>query len=87
MNILYHKKFLKDLSSLPSGDRVRIEKYAFDHVTTLKAFDQLGAEKLHGFKFFYKVRFGNYRVGLPYENETVTFERVLHRKEIYRFFP
>jgi len=30
---------------------------------------------------------GDYRVGVIFEEETVTFCRVLHRKEIYRYFP
>jgi mRNA-degrading endonuclease RelE of RelBE toxin-antitoxin system len=30
---------------------------------------------------------GNYRLGLIIEAETVIFVRVLHRKEIYRYFP
>ncbi len=45
------------------------------------------AEKLKGYAGYYKTRFGDYRVGMRVDGETVTFERVLHRKEIYRKFP
>ena len=44
-------------------------------------------EKLKGFKIYYRVRFGVYRVGLRFENDTLTFERAVHRKDIYRVFP
>lgn len=44
-------------------------------------------ELMKGYPGYYKIRFGDYRVGLHIENDTVIFERVLHRKEIYRHFP
>jgi mRNA interferase RelE/StbE len=44
-------------------------------------------KKLQGNSNFYRIRIGNYRVGLVVEGETVTFARFLHRKEIYRYFP
>ena len=33
------------------------------------------------------IRFGDYRAGLKLENDTLYFERILHRKEIYKFYP
>jgi mRNA interferase RelE/StbE len=88
LKVLYNKKFLKDLAALPSAERSRIEKFAFDKASNAKSFRQLEhLEKLTGYKTYYKVRFGNYRVGLQFKDDTLTFERVLHRKEIYRFFP
>ncbi len=34
-----------------------------------------------------RIRTGDYRLGLIVENETVCFVRLLHRNEIYRYFP
>ena len=31
--------------------------------------------------------FGDYRIGVFVQNETITFARVKHRREIYRVFP
>ncbi len=87
MILLYHKKFLKDLASIPETERLKIERFIFTDVTGQKSFRDLRPEKLQGYKSYYKIRFGSYRVGLKYENNTLTFERVLHRKEIYKFFP
>lgn len=36
---------------------------------------------------YYRIRTGDYRIGIAIEDDLVTFIRVLHRKEIYRFFP
>ena len=35
----------------------------------------------------YRLRVGDYRIGFFLEEDTIIFSRVLHRKEIYRFFP
>jgi len=42
---------------------------------------------MQGFDEFYKIRFGEYRAGIRYEYNEITFERILHRKDIYRHFP
>ncbi|WP_349262928.1 type II toxin-antitoxin system RelE family toxin [Allocoleopsis sp.] len=36
---------------------------------------------------YYRVRVGDYRIDLSVREDVVTFVRVLHRKEIYRYFP
>lgn len=84
MKVLYQKKFLKDLAAIPSTQRLKIENFVFETPFKLKSFEELKAEKMTGYKNYYKIRFGDYRVGFHFENETITFERVLHRKEIYR---
>ena len=42
---------------------------------------------LQGHEDFYRIRVGDYRIGLFVEGETVAFVRILHRKEVYRYFP
>ncbi|HEY4721787.1 MAG TPA: type II toxin-antitoxin system RelE/ParE family toxin [Anaerolineae bacterium] len=44
-------------------------------------------KKLQGGTNYYRIRVGDYRVGLVVESDTVTFVRFLHRKDIYRYFP
>jgi mRNA interferase RelE/StbE len=36
---------------------------------------------------YYRIRVGDYRIGLIVENDVVIFVRCLNRKEIYRYFP
>lgn len=43
--------------------------------------------KLEGYDSYYRLRVGDYRIGIKTENDVVIFMRVLHRKEIYRYFP
>ena len=44
-------------------------------------------KKLKGHKNAYRVRLGDYRIGLLLDGNTVTFARLLHRKDIYNIFP
>lgn len=47
----------------------------------------LHLKKLAGHKSAYRIRLGDYRVGIFYENKTVIFARIIHRKDIYKVFP
>jgi mRNA interferase RelE/StbE len=88
VEVRYHKKFLKDLADLPSDYRKKIEREVFEIFPGLKSWKEIPkAEKLQGFKNYFKIRFGDYRLGFRIENDNIVLERVLHRKEIYRYFP
>jgi mRNA interferase RelE/StbE len=49
------------------------------HIANLK--------KLRGGGNYYRIRVGDYRMGLTVEGDAATFVRFLHRKDIYRYFP
>jgi len=88
MKTYYRKRFLKDLSKIPSKTRLRMEKFVFEEIPEADTIVELRKiEQLKGYASYHKVRFGSYRIGLKLENETVILERALHRKDIYRFFP
>lgn len=88
MKVVHSKNFLKDLANLPAKDRERVERFAFETVTQVSTiFELVKAEKLQGYKHYYKIRLGDYRIGIHYLENTITLERVLNRKEIYRYFP
>ncbi len=88
MKVEYRKRFLKDLASVPSPLRPAIERFAFEELPRADSLESTGKiEKLKGHAAFFRARFGAYRVGLSVTGETVTLERVLNRKEIYRKFP
>lgn len=43
--------------------------------------------KLSGSSDFYRIRVGDYRIGILVEENEVEFVRFLHRRNIYRHFP
>lgn len=88
MNIRIHKTFLKELSEIPSKERIKIEKFIFDEISQIQHPHLIpNIKKLKGYSNFFRIRFGNYRAGIRIENNTVIFERILHRKDIYRYYP
>ncbi len=88
--ILYKKTFLKELKKLPKDIRIKTEHLCFDILPEIDNLaDIKGLEKLVGYEKSYKIRFGDYRVGIEIdiEKKVIVCCRVLHRKEIYRYYP
>lgn len=44
-------------------------------------------KKLTGSKNSYRIRLGNYRIGIVINENTVTFAAFDHRSDIYKYFP
>ena len=60
----------------------------FNEIPQSESIYQIGRiEKIKGYSSYFKVRFGVYWIGIRIEDDTVIFERALHRKDIYRYFP
>lgn len=88
MEIRYKRQFLKDLAKLPLPFRERIEEIVFEIIPNESSYEILQrVSKLKGRNNYFKIRVGDYRIGLYIENDFLEFKRALHRKEIYRYFP
>ncbi len=85
----YSQRFLKELAILPKEIQSRIETIVFTELETENPFDLGYLSKMKGYKDKYKIRVGDYRIGLTLnkKNKTLICQRVAHRKEIYRIFP
>jgi mRNA interferase RelE/StbE len=88
MRVEYSKQSLKDLAAIPSKLRIPIEKFVFEELPCLNnTGESQKIESLKGYSNFFKARFGNYRIGLFRRGDILVIKRILHRKEIYRYFP
>ena len=88
MDIQVNKKFLRELAQLPEKERTRIEIFLFEEIEQYKNLQQVpNIGKPQGYQNYFKIRFGNYRAGIKFENNTIYFERLLHRKDIYKYYP
>jgi len=87
--VKYTKKFLKELSNLPNHVQSRVEAIAFQELKSDNQFSLGYVEKMKGFTDKYKVRVGDYRIGITIDSvaKQIICERVAHRREIYRIFP
>ncbi|NKB23050.1 MAG: type II toxin-antitoxin system RelE/ParE family toxin [Kiritimatiellae bacterium] len=88
MRVKLKKTFIKDLRKLSGQPRKEIEIFVFEtapHIPSLAETPNL--RRIKGHPRFYRVRFGPYRVGFEQRDGAIIFYRVLHRKDIYRYFP
>lgn len=88
MQVFFNKKFLKDLADIPAKTRTKVEDLVFKEIPAYNSTSELqNLEKLKGYIHYYRIRIGDYRIGLKIINNELSFERILHRKEIYKIFP
>ena len=90
MKTLYQPFFIKDLKALRSTSIFQqINKLVFKDIPNYQTLDDISnLKKLKSEDNAYRIRISDYRIGLIFDiDNTVIFERVLHRKEIYRYFP
>ncbi|MCP6759653.1 MAG: type II toxin-antitoxin system RelE/ParE family toxin [Fischerella sp. CENA71] len=88
MNTEYKPSFIKDLKALKSTPVYdSIKSLVFEEIPSYSNLDEISnLKKLKDADNTYRVRVGDYRIGFTFEEETITFVRVLHRKDIYRYF-
>ncbi len=89
MNCEYMPTFIKDLKVLKSTPVYdSLKSLLFEEIPSYSSLEEIiNLKKLKGADNAYRIRVGKYRVGFIFEGETITFIRVLHRKDIYRYFP
>lgn len=85
----YTKRFLKELASLPKVVQQRAETIVFQELNWTNAFELGYLEKMTGYADKYKIRLGDYRIGITIDKQTQTIicQRIAHRRDIYRVFP
>ena len=88
MNAEFSARFLKDIEKLPNMAAKSAVADAIEAVEEAPNSTALvGLKKLSGFKNAYRIRVGDFRIGLFITGKTVKFARVLSRKDIYKLFP
>ena len=90
MEIFFKKTFIKDFHNLPKDTKEKVREiclFLFPKTNDLKNVKGLDIDKIPGFSNYYRIRIGNYRIGFEKQGNSIIFMRVLHRKDIYRFFP
>lgn len=89
MEVQYRQVFLKDLKQLKSSTSYqRIYDLAFttlEEINTLEEIPDIKA--MRGYAGRYRIRIGNYRIGIEVNGDVIEVMRVLHRREFYRYFP
>lgn len=88
MQVVFLSKFYKDLSKINQPKVLADIEKAIIHVENAKTTIEINQlKKLKGYKFAFRIKVGDYRIGLFIENDVIEFARILHRKDIYNLFP
>lgn len=88
MDILFRQSFIRDLKKIKDRDLLHRIRDAIHEVENTEQFvDLTNLTKMSGSSDFYRIRIGDYRIGIFLEHDTVEFVRCLHRRDIYRYFP
>ena len=90
MKVFFKKSFIKDFQKLPKEIRKEVRNICFSifpKIKNLKEFTLYSLKKLSGFKFYYRIKLKDFRIGFKKSDDEVVFMRVLHRKDIYKYFP
>jgi mRNA interferase RelE/StbE len=88
VNVEFRKSFEKDLGKIRDEDLLSRIKIAIEEVEAAESLlDLNNVKKLKADGDYYRIRIGDYRIGFSNDEDTITFVRILHRKEMYRYFP
>lgn len=88
MNLEFRKSFEKDLGNIQNATLLQRIRAVIEEVETAENLSEVtNIKKLKGGDAYYRIRVGDYRIGITADEDTVIFVRVLHRKDVYRYFP
>jgi mRNA interferase RelE/StbE len=88
MKTAFKASFLKAIKKINS-DQLKVDiANAILNVESAESLRQISQlKKLKGYKQYYRIRIGDYRIGIKIEAEIVNFVVIDHRKNLYRIFP
>ena len=88
MKVGFRQSFTKDLAKVKDKGLLRRVEIAIETLERAESIEQIkGLKKLRGVGNYYRLRIGDFRIGLALEEGEVIFVRLLNRKDMYRYFP
>jgi mRNA interferase RelE/StbE len=88
VNVQFKASFTKDLRKIKGRSllaKIKMVIEALESATQIKDFPNL--EKIKTSGGYYRIKIGDFRIGLAIHGDTVFLVRCLNRKDIYRYFP
>jgi mRNA interferase RelE/StbE len=88
MKVLFEKSFGRDLKKINDKRLRKQVQEVIDQVKSATSINDLSnLKKMQGFDAYYRIRMGDYRIGIEISEGQVIFVCFLNRKDIYRYFP
>lgn len=90
MQVSFKPSFIRDFKELPAEVKKEVYVICVDDFPTLRdlrSFDLYPIKPMSGFRGYYRIKLGDYRIGFKKDKEMIEFMRVRNRKDMYRYFP
>ncbi|HET9589860.1 MAG TPA: type II toxin-antitoxin system RelE/ParE family toxin [Anaerolineales bacterium] len=88
MEILFERSFERDLKKIRDKRLLEQVRNAIHEVEVATGLSEVtNLKKLRGFESYYRIKVGDYRIGIELWEGKVIFVCLLARKDIYRYFP
>lgn len=88
MKVKFEAKFSKDLRAIQDKKLLNKIKEIINECKLANNLLELNQiKKMHGYDSFYRIRLGEYRIGIEVLDDEIIFTRFLHRKDVYKYFP
>ena len=88
MKVLFEKSFGRDLKKIKDKRLLRQVEETIEKVESASLLNDVpNVKKMQGFDTYYRIRVGDYRIGIEILEGQVIFVCFLNRKDIYRYFP
>lgn len=89
MKLEFDKSFLKSIDNIKDAkilSKLEMNISNFEKAESVQEISNI--KKLTGFKDYYRIRIGDYRLGFELMNtDTIRLIVIAHRKDIYKKFP
>ena len=88
MEVTFLDKFNKDLDKVKDKTVMKsLQLLIHKAELSNNLHDLPNVKKLEGYKSAFRIRIGDYRIGIFVKGNTIEFARMVHRKDIYKVFP
>ena len=88
MKVEFRKSFINDLKRIRQQLLKEQVRNTIELVEKAQGLQEIKSiKKLKEGERYYRIRMGDYRLGLVLESESLIFVRFLPRKDLYRYFP
>jgi mRNA interferase RelE/StbE len=88
MEIKIDKSFQKDTRRIKDKSILQRIANTIANIQRAKNLEDIkDLKKIRGTHSMYRIRIGDYRLGIIITDTAVEFVRCLHRKDIYKYFP
>ena len=88
MKVNITKKFTKDFAHIKNQKlRLKTKELIFQLQYSDNLIHSSKIKKMKGYDNYFRIKMGNHRVGIQLLNDEIYLIRILHRKDIYKYFP